>query len=82
MLAAAAVVELTLGHVAGWLPLGIWAVLAVLLIAFERMRYRPRVDRNATWVATNERFTDPATGVPMQVYENPQTGARDYRPIR
>jgi len=49
-------------------------------ILFERRGYRARVDRKrGKWQPTGERFTDPTTGLVVEVYYNPQTGERDYR---
>ena len=59
------------------------AVNSILItggILFERRGYRARVDRKrGKWQPTGERFTDPTTGLVVEVYYNPQTGERDYR---
>ena len=55
-------------------------VIAALL--FERGRYRPTVVPGGRWEETGERFVDPSTGQLMKVRYNPQTGARDYVPVR
>lgn len=55
-------------------------VIAALL--FERGRYRPTVAPGGRWEETGERFVDPSTGQLMKVRYNPQTGARDYVPLR
>ena len=59
------------------------AVLAVVSgasIAIDR-RYRARRKApRASWQRTQERFTDPATGQLLEVWYDPQTGERDYRP--
>jgi hypothetical protein len=53
--------------------------LLVLGTAFERWRYRSNDDRPAVgWEPTGERFEDPETGKPVQVYYNPQSGERRY----
>ncbi len=50
-------------------------------ILFERWRYIKRTDRTAgSWQPTGERFADPVTGAMTEVYYNPDTGERDYRP--
>ena len=72
-----------IGYVAGWptwTPTGISAAIVLVLIVFERARYRPKVDASSgEWVRTGERFEDPTTGETMEVFANPRTGERDYR---
>ncbi len=65
-----------------WL-FGGWAAfqLAILLVAmlFERRRYKPLEGAAPPgFEATPERFVDPATGTPVQVWFNPATGERCY----
>jgi len=55
-------------------------VTAALL--FERGRYRPTIAPRGKWEETGERFVDPSTGQLMKVRYNPQTGARDYVPLK
>ncbi|MEJ2187768.1 MAG: hypothetical protein P8Z36_17905 [Gemmatimonadota bacterium] len=51
-------------------------------VAFERWRYVRSVNRmRGGWQATGERFTEPTTGRLTEVYYNPETGERDYRPV-
>jgi hypothetical protein len=53
--------------------------LLVVGTAFERWRYRANDTRPANgWEPTGERFEDPETGKPVQVYYNPQSGERRY----
>lgn len=53
--------------------------LIVLGTVFERWRYRPNNIRPAAaWQPTGERFEDPETGRTVQVYYDPQSGARRY----
>ncbi len=52
-------------------------LLAWLYARFDRKRYRGKA--SAGQVATGEVFRDPATGKVMRVYEDPATGAREYR---
>ena len=54
------------------------ALLAWLYLRFDRQRYRGRA--TAAQRPTGEDFRDPATGQRMRVYEDPETGAREYRP--
>jgi len=64
----------------GWLPIGIEAAVLLVLIVFERSRYQPQLRSAPTeFRPTEERFEDPTTGESLQVFENPQTGERDYR---
>jgi hypothetical protein len=62
-------------------PLPIALIVIVLgLILFERTRYRPRISSSGgEWLPTGERFEDPASGKTVEVYQNLQTGERDYR---
>ena len=58
----------------------LFAVLLTASIVIDR-RYRARrKSARATWQRTGERFTDPATGQLTDVWYDPQTGERDYRP--
>ena len=59
-----------------------YGVLVVGGILFERSAYRPPIHRmRAGWQRTEERFTDPVSGVLTEVWFNPETGERDYRPV-
>ena len=50
-------------------------------VAFERWRYaRSLTSRHGRWLPTGERFVDPTTYRLTDVYYNPDTGERDYRP--
>jgi hypothetical protein len=54
--------------------------ILVVLIVFERWRYRPRhYGAAGGWQPTGEKFVDPASGKLTAVYYNPETGERDYR---
>jgi hypothetical protein len=54
-------------------------VLIVLGTLFERWRYRTNDTRpGAGWEPTDERFEDPESGKPVQVFYNRQTGERRY----
>ena len=65
---------------ASWTPMLLLAI-ALALIVFERSRYRPQVKSNSgEWLPTGERFEDPTSGKTVVVYQNPQTGEREYRP--
>jgi len=59
-------------------------VAGIVVLAFERMRYRrdaSAADAPATgWRRTDEVFMDPTTGVRTRVWVDPGTGQRDYRP--
>jgi hypothetical protein len=62
--------------------LGPAAAGAVMLLAilFERRRYKRIVDDvpGPDWQPTGERFLDPNTDVPVEVYFQPATGKRLY----
>ena len=62
----------------GWLA-GQLAVLFAAL-AVERFRYRPldAARPGHGFAATDERFVDPETGTPVQVWFNAATGERRY----
>lgn len=66
-----------------WVPaIDLFAGGGVLLAAllFERWRYkRPAIGTVGHWQETGERFLDPTSGKPMEVFYNPATGERDYR---
>jgi len=50
-------------------------------VAFERWRYvRSLTSPEGRWQPTGERFMDPTTYRLTDVYYNPDTGERDYRP--
>lgn len=57
-------------------------VIVIAALLFERRRYRPTIVPGGRWEETGERFVDPSTGQLMKVRYNPQTGARDYVPVR
>jgi hypothetical protein len=52
-------------------------------VAFERWRYvRSLTSPEGRWQPTGERFRDPTTYQLTDVYYNPDTGERDYRPAK
>lgn len=53
-------------------------LLIVLYYVHDRRRYRGRSKPGQR--PTGETFRDPATGRITRVYEDPETGERDYRP--
>lgn len=78
-------IALAIGEaITGWgsaILIACQAAIVLALIVFERSRYRPKVDRTSgIWNPTGERFQDPTSGETVEVYQNPQTGERDYRP--
>ncbi|HEY2068450.1 MAG TPA: hypothetical protein VGG48_02750 [Rhizomicrobium sp.] len=62
------------------ITLGIWGLLIVAGVLFERVRYKPleRSTPGGRWVRTPERFIDDETGAPVTVWLDPQTGERKY----
>jgi hypothetical protein len=61
----------------------IYGVILVVALLFERQYYNPKVNLDARgWEATDEKFIDPVTGDPVQVWFNAKTGERDYRPLK
>jgi hypothetical protein len=63
-----------------WLLINAAILLAALL--FERRGYEPRAPNPNALRLTGERFCDPSTGDLVEVWEDPATGAREYRPSR
>jgi hypothetical protein len=63
----------------GWWLLFNSAVLGLALL-FERRGYQPRAPDQAALQPTGERFVDPTSGNLVEVWEDPRTGAREYRP--
>jgi len=65
-------------------PLTMWlSIIGIALVAgilFERGRYKPaeRARPDGDWVATDERFVDPASGETVTVFYRPSTGERRY----
>jgi hypothetical protein len=64
---------------AWWLLVQSAILLAALL--FERHGYQPQAPDPSALKATGERFQDPTTGQTIEVWEDPATGAREYRPL-
>jgi hypothetical protein len=54
-------------------------VLAALL--FERRGYQPKAPNPSVLRPTGERFQDPTSGQIIEVWEDPATGLREYRPV-
>lgn len=74
-------VALWLGHPEGQLWAQ-WGSVVFIILLVEQWRYRNRTSGNAAdWQATAERFVDPTSGEPMQVFFNPRTGERRYEPV-
>jgi hypothetical protein len=69
-------------HAAGAFVWWLGSLGAVVVVAalFERIRYKNLAPRSPGpgWVATPERFVDPATNRLVQVYVKPDTGERAY----
>ena len=57
-------------------------VVCLLFVLLERSRYRPRAKRPGALRATGERMVDPTSGRLLEVWEDPATGEREYRPAR
>jgi hypothetical protein len=69
------------GVVPGWWLLFNSAILAAALV-FERRGYHPRAPDTASLQPTAERFLDPTSGELLEVWEDPASGAREYRPVQ
>jgi len=71
-----------LGGARGAWPMMVWGALLTAAVLVERWRYAGAGGAGeAAWQATDERFVDPQSGQPMQVWYNPRTGQRRYRPL-
>ena len=64
---------------------GVYLLLGGLIcgaaVLFERYRYRPSGAAGGTLRPTQERFVDPVSGQLLEVWEDPRTGRREYRPM-
>ena len=65
----------------GWWLLCNSAILLAALV-FERSGYHPRAPSTARLQRTEERFLDPTSGELLEVWEDPATGSREYRPAQ
>jgi hypothetical protein len=65
---------------AWWLLVNAAVVLAALL--FERRGYQPRASNPEALRPTGERFLDPTSKQLLEVWEDPSTGVREYRPAK
>jgi hypothetical protein len=84
LLAAAVVLVISMllvnaGVLSGWWLLINAGIVAAALL-FERSAYRPKARDPGALQPTGERFQDPTTGELIEVWEDPSTGAREYRP--
>jgi hypothetical protein len=61
-------------------PTAVWSAIILAGLVFERFVYKPiRKDPpGPDWVATGERFIDPATRRQVQVFFRPGDGKRMY----
>lgn len=57
-----------------------WAVVLIILILIERVRYKGLASKSPGpgWERTTERFVDEETGRTVTVYIQPETGERAY----
>jgi hypothetical protein len=66
--------------IAGWVIVAIVAVgVVAALFGWDRYRSDHKIESDS-YQATNEVFTDPASGKLMRVWSDPATGEREYRP--
>jgi hypothetical protein len=64
--------------VPGWWLL-VNAIVVAAALVFERRGYHPKAPNPAALHPTGERFRDPTSGEVVEVWEDPATGAREYR---
>ena len=61
------------------LPLAFWGGVIMVAVALERWRYKPLLTLPGPgFEATPERFIDPASGRPVQVFVDRKSGERRY----
>ena len=60
-------------------PFALWGGFIAAAVWVERWRYRSQSTLDTgDWQKTDERFIDPESGQPVQVFYNPRTGERRY----
>ena len=65
-------------RIGGWQMLA-GGLIVLVGVLFERWRYSHPAERpDGPWEATGERFVDPSTGEPVEVFFDPRTGERRY----
>ncbi|MBN9589474.1 MAG: hypothetical protein BGN85_10360 [Alphaproteobacteria bacterium 64-11] len=79
VLAGLGAIALLTGLIPPALVMGIWGILIVMGIVYERFRYKAvePTAPGAGWSGTSERFVDPETGQKVRVYVN-DAGERRY----
>ncbi len=56
------------------------AALVLVAVLIERRGYQPKASNPSALRPTGERFRDPTTDQLIEVWEDPGTGVREYRP--
>jgi hypothetical protein len=76
---AGAAIALALGALPSALMLGVWGIILLVGMLYERVHYKPVLEEKPkSAVRTDERFVDETTGKPVTVYIDPVTGERSY----
>lgn len=57
------------------------SVFVALAVLYEHFGYHPKAPNPAALRPTGERMLDPTSGVLVEVWEDPATGVREYRPV-
>lgn len=80
MIGGGLLIESRHGGGIGLLLLGVLVMAGIVL----EPRYRRSAARSepAAWQPTGERFVDDETGELVEVWYDPESGRRDYRPVR
>ena len=79
VLLAAALIVAMVGAAPAAPALVFWGVIVLVGVAFKRWRYKPAVPvAGPGFEPTAERFIDPCSGRPVQVFADPKTGERRY----
>ena len=81
MLLVVSIVLVSVGAFPGW-SLLINSAILLAALAFERRGYEPKASDPSALKPTGERFQDPTSGELIEVWEDPGTGAREYRKAR
>jgi uncharacterized membrane protein len=57
------------------------ALICLIFVLVERVRYQPKARHPARLRPTGERMLDPTSGQLVEAWEDPVTGEREYRTV-
>lgn len=79
LVACAGLALIIQGHLNGGWQMLAGGLIVLVGTVYERWRYRHLEKRpDVSWEPTGERFIDPSTGSPVEVFYDPRTGERRY----